>query len=85
VRSPRYSTGRRADGARRAPSAQARSTTSTFDPLHSDEPAGLGGADTAPNPVEQLLAALGNCLAVGYAANASVAGSRLDELAVDLV
>lgn len=55
-----------------------------FDPTPSDEPAGLGGGDTAPNPVEQLLSALGNCLAVGYAANASVAGIRLDELTVDL-
>src|SRR4051812_41578370 len=48
-----------------------------FDPVPSDEPAGLGGTDTAPNPVEQLLGALGNCLAVGYAANASVAGIEL--------
>src|SRR5262245_22548727 len=45
-----------------------------FEPVPSDEPAALGGSDTAPNPVEQLLAALGNCLAVGYAANASVDG-----------
>ena len=50
----------------------------------SDEPAGLGGEDTAPNPVEQLLGALGNCLAVGYAANASVAGIELRDLRVDL-
>lgn len=53
-----------------------------FGPLASDEPAGLGGTDLAPNPVEQLLAALGNCLAVGYAANASVAGIELE--AVDI-
>ncbi|HSD10275.1 MAG TPA: OsmC family peroxiredoxin, partial [Candidatus Binatia bacterium] len=38
-------------------------------PSLSDEPSALGGSNTAPNPVEQLLAALGNCLAVGYAAN----------------
>src|SRR4051812_46759073 len=37
----------------------------------SDEPETLGGDNTAPNPVEQLLGALGNCLAVGYAANAT--------------
>src|SRR5882757_7311290 len=55
-----------------------------FAPAASDEPSGLGGGDSAPNPVEQLLAALGNCLAVGYAANASVAGIQLDELTVDL-
>ena len=55
-----------------------------FAPSQSDEPAGLGGEDTAPNPVEQLLGALGNCLAVGYAANASVAGIELRDLRVDL-
>lgn len=55
-----------------------------FAPLASDEPAGLGGTDTAPNPVEQLLGALGNCLAVGYAANASVAGIELRALEVEI-
>ena len=55
-----------------------------FGPLHSDEPAGLGGTNTAPNPVEQLLAALGNCLAVGYAANASAAGIEIRSLRIDL-
>lgn len=53
-------------------------------PQHSDEPTGLGGTNTAPNPVEQLLAALGNCLAVGYAANASAAGIKIRSLAIDL-
>jgi uncharacterized OsmC-like protein len=53
-------------------------------PLPSDEPAGLGGSDTAPNPVEQVLAALGNCLAVGYAANASVAGIEIRSLTIEL-
>ncbi|WBQ03520.1 OsmC family protein [Kribbella sp. CA-293567] len=56
----------------------------SFPPVPSDEPAGLGGGDQAPNPVEQLLGALGNCLAVGYAANASVAGIAIDELTIDL-
>src|ERR1700710_1127333 len=55
-----------------------------FAPISSDEPAGLGGADGAPNPVEQLLAALGNCLAVGYAANATVAGIAIQELNISL-
>jgi uncharacterized OsmC-like protein len=55
-----------------------------FAPVASDEPAGLGGTDTAPNPVEQLLGALGNCLAVGYAANASVAGIELTSLQIEL-
>jgi uncharacterized OsmC-like protein len=55
-----------------------------FDPLLSDEPAGLGGTDTAPNPVEQVLAALGNCLAVGYAANASLDGITIRDLEIKL-
>jgi uncharacterized OsmC-like protein len=53
-------------------------------PLPSDEPSALGGSNTAPNPVEQLLAALGNCLAVGYAANASVAGIQIRSLRIEL-
>ena len=55
-----------------------------FDPIPSDEPTSLGGDDTAPNPVEQLLAALGNCLAVGYAANATAAGIQIRDLVIDL-
>jgi len=55
-----------------------------FAPLQSDEPTALGGDDTAPNPVEQLLGALGNCLAVGYAANATASGIELDSLEIDL-
>lgn len=56
----------------------------TFAPTASDEPPALGGGDTAANPVEQLLSALGNCLAVGYAANASVAGITIDALTIDV-
>lgn len=55
-----------------------------FPPIPSDEPGALGGDDTAPNPVEQLLAALGNCLAVGYAANASAAGIELRGVQIDV-
>jgi len=55
-----------------------------FTPITSDEPKGMGGTDSAPNPVEQLLGALGNCLAVGYAANASVAGITIRDLRIDL-
>lgn len=55
-----------------------------FSPTPSDEPKGLGGEDLAPNPVEQLLGALGNCLAVGYAANASVLGVKIDDLKISL-
>ena len=55
-----------------------------FAPIASDEPRGMGGTDSAPNPVEQLLAALGNCLAVGYAINASAAGVAIRDLRIDV-
>ena len=55
-----------------------------FDPIPSDEPAGLGGTDTAPNPAEQVLGALGNCLAVGYAANATAAGVEISDLKIEV-
>ncbi|CAN5852613.1 hypothetical protein BH23ACT5_BH23ACT5_00020 [soil metagenome] len=45
---------------------RSEATIGDHTPIHSDEPTGLGGTATAPNPVEQLLGALGNCLAVGW-------------------
>src|SRR2546430_12107030 len=33
---------------------------------YADEPEVLGGTNTAPNPVEQLLGALGSCLAIFF-------------------
>ncbi|GMQ93834.1 MAG: OsmC family protein [Acidimicrobiia bacterium] len=62
-------------------------TTTTirdFPPTATDEPEGLGGADTAPNPVEQIIGALGACLAIGYAANATAAGIKIDDLRIDI-
>ena len=55
-----------------------------FAPIVSDEPGALGGTDSGPNPVEQILAAYGNCLAVGYAANATVAGIEISKLSIEL-
>ena len=55
-----------------------------FAPIISDEPSALGGTNTGPNPVEQVLAALGNCLAVGYAANATAAGITINALNIEL-
>lgn len=55
-----------------------------FAPILSDEPGQLGGTDSGPNPVEQILAAYGNCLAVGYAANATVAGIEIKSLSIKL-
>jgi len=55
-----------------------------LEPIAFDEPATLGGTNTAPNPVEQLLGALGSCLVIGYAANASVAGVELKDLRIEI-
>lgn len=63
---------------------RSESRSRDFDPVPSDEPPALGGEDTAPNPVEQLLGALGNCLAVGYAANATASGIELKGLRIEL-
>lgn len=42
-----------------------------------DEPRELGGEDTAPNPVEMLLAALGSCQEIVYRAFAAVLGIEI--------
>ncbi len=49
-------------------------------PVVVDEPPHLLGEDTAPNPSEALLAALGACLAVGVHANATSRGIQLTKL-----
>ncbi len=49
-----------------------------------DEPPGLLGDDTAPNPSEASLAALGSCLAVGIHANAVARGIVINSLELEL-
>jgi uncharacterized OsmC-like protein len=49
-----------------------------------DEPHALLGDDTAPNPTEALLAALGSCLSVGIHANAVARGITLSKVELDL-
>ncbi|MBX9810784.1 MAG: OsmC family protein [Burkholderiales bacterium] len=49
-----------------------------------DEPPNLLGDDTAPNPSEASLAALGSCLAVGLHANAIARGIALTKIELDL-
>ncbi len=49
-----------------------------------DEPPGLLGDDTAPNPSEASLAALGSCLAVGIHANAIIRGITIQSLEIEL-
>lgn len=48
--------------------------------VEADEPTALGGTNTAPNPVEITLAALGSCLATGYAANAAALGIEIESM-----
>jgi len=55
-----------------------------LDPQYADEPASLGGTDTASNPVEQILGAFGACLAIGYTAGAIGRGITLRGLELDL-
>jgi len=49
-----------------------------------DEPPQLLGDDTAPNPTEALLAALGSCLAVGIQANAVARGWTVRAIEIEL-
>jgi uncharacterized OsmC-like protein len=49
-----------------------------------DEPPGLLGDDTAPNPSEAVLAALGSCLSVGIHANAVYRNIRLTKVELEL-
>ena len=53
-------------------------------PTFADEPEVLGGTDTAANPVEQVLGALGACLAIGYTAGAVARGITIDDLRIEL-
>lgn len=55
-----------------------------FDPLIIDEPEGLGGTDSAMNPVELVIAALGTCQEIMYAAYAAVMGIQLDAVKVNV-
>jgi uncharacterized OsmC-like protein len=52
--------------------------------LHGDEPPVLLGRDQGPNAVELLLASLGFCYSVGYAANAAARGIELEEMEYEL-
>lgn len=49
-----------------------------------DEPPQLLGDDTAPNPTEALLAALGSCVAVGIQANAVARGYTVRGIEIEL-
>ena len=64
---------------------QAGETISTREfTIEGDEPEQILGERTAPNAVELLLAALGSCLSVGYAANAAAMGIDLHDVRFEL-
>ncbi len=63
--------------------ARSRTTIRNFT-IESDEPTFLLGSDKAPNAVEMVLAALGSCLAVGFAYNAAARGIALESLEIKL-
>lgn len=60
-----------------------RITTREFH-VEGDEPEQILGQRTAPNAVELLLAALGSCLSVGYAANAAAMDIELEDLRFEM-
>ena len=49
-----------------------------------DEPAALGGQDSAPNPVEYLAGALCGCLTAGIATNSALFGNDLEKIEVEV-
>jgi uncharacterized OsmC-like protein len=51
---------------------------------HVDEPTGLGGKDSAPNPVEYILVALGSCQEITYRLYADALGIPLSGASVKL-
>ena len=52
--------------------------------MECDEPSALLGTNKVPNPVETILAALGSCLAVGFAYNAAARDINLESLDISL-
>ncbi len=63
--------------------AVSKTTARNFE-IYTDDPKELGGTDSAPDPVELLLAALGTCLSIGYATNAAQAGFDLEDLEIEV-
>ena len=76
-----------------ANTAQAQSTLTPYrvtltDPSghqwFADEPTDKGGQDTAPNPVQILLSALGACTTITLEMYANLKGIKIDHVQVDL-
>jgi uncharacterized OsmC-like protein len=52
--------------------------------IRSDEPERLAGTASGLNPAQLQLAAVGTCLSVGYAANATARGIKIDDLEIEV-
>lgn len=63
--------------------AKARTTARSFT-IDTDEPAALGGTDSAADPMELLLAAVGTCLQIGWVTHAAKRGIELRRLRIDV-
>lgn len=61
--------------------AQTRSVARRFS-IATDEPLALGGTDAAMDPMELLLAAMGSCLAIGWAKQAEIRKVKLRRLRI---
>ena len=79
-------TGRRTVRARTVCEAGFRNMTYVRDlaPVLVGEPPALLGDDSAPNPSEMALAALGSCISVGVLANATHRGVTLSKIEISL-
>ena len=51
--------------------------------IATDEPVEILGENSAPNPQDIILAALGSCMVVGFVAGATQRGIRLESLQID--
>jgi len=63
--------------------AQARTTARSF-VLQTDEPAPLGGTDSAIDPMELVLAAIGTCLTIGWVTQAVQRGIEYHDLRIEV-
>lgn len=59
-------------------------TTARGRTITADEPEGLGGTDSAADPVELLLAALTSCVSIGIATQAAKRGVHLDDFEIEV-
>ncbi len=55
-----------------------------FPPFHVDEPPGMGGGNSAVNPMELILAALGTCQEIIYSSYAALLGIPLETVEIRL-